>query len=107
MKYREINPEVFATQITNENRAQYTTPKMTPYVGVFAVTYPDGHQEFVPADEFLKKFKPALPMNDAKREMYRLCTDIIDLESLVDEDNAESLLAQAVEMATKLRKHFQ
>lgn len=103
MKYRLINPEVFATEITNENRPVYSTPKMTPHLGVFAVTFADGHLEFVPKDDFLKQYKPTL-LTDAKREMLTLCTQIIELEQNLDEQNAEILLANAVEMAKQLRK---
>ena len=109
MKYRLINPEVFATEITNENRSTWSThsDRETVYpVGDFVVTHPDGNTEVIPRDYFLKKYKPSLPMNDVKRDMYRLCTEIIDQQSLVDEDNAEALLAHACDVAKELRKLF-
>jgi hypothetical protein len=106
MKYRLINPEVFATQITNENRLQYTHSGEKPKVGDFVVTLSDGQVEIMSKDNFSKKYKPAL-LNDAKREMYRLTTQIIDKESLVDDSNAENLLAEACDLARALRKLIQ
>jgi hypothetical protein len=107
MKYRLINPEVFATQITNENRSHFATPgDPDAKVGDFAVTFSDGHLEMMPKDTFLKKYKPAL-LDDAKREMYRLASAIIDKESLVDDSNAENLLAEACDLARALRKLIQ
>ena len=106
MKYRLINPEVFATEVTNENRSVYTTPKMTPHLGVFAVTFADGHLEFIPKDDFLKQYKPTL-LSDAKREMLRLCTQIIEQETMLDDQNAETLLANTVEIAKQLRRLIQ
>lgn len=104
MKYRLINPEVFATQITYENRSQFATPgDREPIVGDFAVTFSDGHLEFVSKDAFLKKYKPAL-LTDAKREMIRLCNAIIDQETMVGEGDTEVLLANAAELAKQLRK---
>ena len=46
-------------------------------------------------------------MKEVPREMYRICTQIIDLEAMVDEDNAESLVADAVDLAKQLRRLIQ
>jgi hypothetical protein len=97
MKYRLINPEVFATTVTEENK----TP--TAKVGDFLITFSDGHIETWPKEKFLKQYRPVIS-SDKQREMYRLCTDIIEQENLVDDDNAETLLAHACDTARELRK---
>lgn len=114
MKYRYIIPEVFVQKVTDEILAKRSSDqpigrdtRRMPIVGDFIVTFPDGTAELFTEKEFTARFKPVLPAPDHRRELYRLCTEIIDQEALVDEDNAEQLLAHAVDCARNLRKLIQ
>jgi hypothetical protein len=110
MKYRYINPEVFVQKVTSDVLSKLESKPIggeIPILGDFLVTFPDGTAELYTEKELTAKFKPSLPMPDNKREMYSLCTSIIDQEALVDEDNAEELLVHAVEIARKLRRLIQ
>ena len=94
MKYRYINPEI--------------TVQVVPGTPVsYQVIHPDGRKEYLTPDEVTSKYKPSLDMKEVPREMYRICTQIIDLEAMVDEDNAESLVADAVDLAKQLRRLIQ
>ena len=91
MKYRYKNPEVFVEmQVSN---------------GPYTVTHPDGSKEILNALELATKYTPALERKEVQKEMYRKCTEIIDLEQMIDNDaeNAESLLADAVTLAKQIR----
>jgi hypothetical protein len=95
MKYRYINPEVTVQLLAGDPPAyQVTHP-------------PGGRKEIITPDELTAKYKPSLDMKEVPREMYRICTQIIDLEAMVDEDNAESLVADAVDLAKQLRRLIQ
>ena len=93
-------------------RYRYINPEVTVQIGVgepptYHVLHPDGTKETLTPDELTSKYKPSLDMKEVPREMYRICTQIIDLEAMVDEDNAESLVADAVDLAKQLRRLIQ
>jgi len=110
MRYSYVNPEVIATQVTKEmlsSLEEDALPKLgakIPKVGDFLVQFADKTTELMDKEKFYKLFKPTLSMSEHKKEMYKLCTEIIEQEELVDEDNAETLLAHAVDCAKNLRK---
>lgn len=111
MKYRYINPEVIVTKIKKEylDKRSSDQPmgkdnRRQPKEGDYLVIHPDESVELLTEKELAAKFKPSIPPPDIKREMFRLCTEIIDQEALIDEDNAEELLLHAVEKAHELRK---
>ena len=95
MKYRYINPEINVQISPN------------PGAPIYQIVHPDGTKEMLTPDELTAKYKPSMDMKEVPREMYRICTQIIDLEAMVDEDNAESLVADAVDLAKQLRRLIQ
>lgn len=95
MKYRYINPEV-TVQIST-----------SPGPPTYQVIHPNGIKEILTPDELTAKYKPSMDMKEVQKEMYRKCTEIIDLESMADEDNTEELLASAVDLAKQLRRLIQ
>jgi len=107
MKYRYINPEVLVQKVTTEIISKLGSEPIgskIPIVGDFLVTFPDGTAELFTEKALNAKFKPSPTQPDNKRQLYKLCTEIIDQESLIDDDNAEQLLAHAVDCARELRK---
>ena len=107
MKYRYINPEVVVQKITSEILLRIKIPQPLEKIvvaGDFLVTFPDNTFQVLTEKELGAKFKPSISMEDKRKEMYRICTSIIDQEALIDEDNAELLLLEAIETARTPRK---
>jgi hypothetical protein len=88
MRYQYRNPYVNATP-------DLTTKNMV-------VDHGDGKKQVMHVEEFNKTFKPFLTPEDRKMEMLKLCQSIIDQEAMVDDDNSEALLSEAVDTARKL-----
>lgn len=74
----------------------------TPLIGDFVVTIL-GKQFLLNKEEFFANF--AIKANDpSKVEAIKLAQQIIDNEVMVDDDNAEIILHDAVEIAEKIKR---
>lgn len=87
MKYKYLRPFV------NVNRSED---------GTYIITDPTGHINTYTEEELARHFRPVVQTFDKDQEIRKLALSIADLETLVDDDNAEELLSQACEIARKI-----
>lgn len=100
MKYQRKDSIVSAVEV----RSQSTSPinGIIPKIGDYIVTYYNGKIEIVPGNIFLKEYSQVA--GSSAREAQELCLKIIDLGAMVDDDNAEVLLDEAIGYARTLIK---
>jgi hypothetical protein len=105
MKYKYKHPEVNIRRVTGSTEAAIngTIPK----VGQFVKTDPlTGQQEIISSEELRTKFTPIELVEQLSKsdEIKKLAQTIIDSEAMVDDDNSEELLHEAVENAQRIKR---
>ena len=83
-------------------RNPYVNAELDPLMKDMVIDFGTGAKQKMSVEGFHKTFKPFLTPEDRKMEMLKLCQSIIDQEAMVDDDNAEALLSEAVDAARKL-----
>ena len=68
---------------------------------MFLITFDDKHQTVLPQDSLLKHYTSLTDMNNVDK-VKMICGEIKEMEVMVDEDNAEGLLLDAILKAQQI-----
>lgn len=102
MKYKFKNPVVDVTRVTQEGLPPINGKQ--PVVGDYILTDPFGDRKLISVNELLRVFTPDDPnVRDTKsNQIFLLAQAIVDQGTMVDDDNAETLLFEAIDSAHKI-----
>lgn len=102
MKYKFKNPVVDGTRVTQTGLPPINGKQ--PVVGDYIITDPFGERRLITIEELLRTCVPAdSNTRDPKtNQLFLLAQSIVDQGTMVDDDNAETLLFEAVESAHKI-----
>lgn len=104
MKYKFKHPVVEVTRVTQEGLPPVNG--VQPHVGDYILVDQFGLRRVLSVDDVLSKMYPADPAirDPLTTQLLLLAHSIIDLRTMVDDDNAETLLDEAIETAHKMYK---